>query len=162
MKHVIFSSGRMKWINKKKSDTCIFCSISKRDGKEKSFELYRDDFLMVILNIFPYNTGHLQVVPLRHTEKLEEMNDDEVSMLFIMAKKCMKLLSKTYKPCGFNVGINEGGCDAGGSINHLHVHIVPRYRRDFGFMETIAETKVIPESPKETFRALLKNADMLG
>jgi diadenosine tetraphosphate (Ap4A) HIT family hydrolase len=117
---------------------------------------------MVIMNIFPYNTGHLQVIPVKHATALEELDDKTVSELFVLVKKCLKLLKKVLGPEGFNIGINQGENVAGASIPHLHIHIVPRYRNDFGFMEIIAKTKVLPESVDETYEKLLKNVKILG
>ena len=163
MRNVIFAPSRMRWVvnPKKKLKGCLFCRIAKGDKKVPQKVLYRDEHVIVLMNIFPYNTGHLQVIPVRHVENLEDLSTDEICNLFTMVQKATRLLKKVLRPKGFNIGINIGGEIAGASVNHLHVHIVPRYERDFGFMEVIAETKVLPESLEQTFEKLKKEVDML-
>ena len=123
--------------------------------------VYRNSNFLVVMNIYPYNTGHLQVMPLEHVKNLDDLSDDDVSDMFVLVKKCVKLLKKTLCPEGFNIGLNQGGEAAGASIEHLHIHMVPRFRRDFGFIDIIGETKVLPEPVGETFERLKKNAKML-
>ncbi len=159
----LFSESRMAWINNKQrkgNGKCIFCRLAKGDMDEKKI-LHRDKELLVMMNIFPYNTGHLQVLPLRHVKTFEELTDKEVASLFVMVKKCVRLLSKVLKPDGFNIGVNIGGDVAGASISHLHIHIVPRFRGDIGFMESVADTKVVPQTLNQIFRKLKKEAGML-
>lgn len=142
----IFSPLRRKWVihDKEKSEkSCIFCEIAKGNKKIPQKIVYRDNEFMVLMNIYPYNTGHLQVVPIRHIETLEELRDNEYEKLWKFVKKSVILLKEVLHPKGFNIGINLGE-EAGASIKHLHVHIVPRFKRDFGFMEIIARTKVVP------------------
>ncbi|MBN2042789.1 MAG: HIT domain-containing protein [Candidatus Aenigmarchaeota archaeon] len=159
-KNYLWAKSRSKWV-KHKVEGCIFCGIAKRDPKIFTKLLYMGKDFMVIMNIFPYNTGHLQVIPKRHVETLEELNENEFRGLFEMTKKVIRLIDKALKPAGYNIGINMGGDIAGGSIRHLHVQIVPRYPRDAGFMETTAETKVMPETLDETFGKLKKHVKML-
>jgi len=113
------------------------------------------------MNIFPYNTGHLQVLPLRHVETFEELTEKEIASLFVMVRRCVRLLRKVLNPDGFNIGVNIGGDVAGASIAHLHVHIVPRFRGDSGFMESVADTKVLPQTLDQVFEKLKKEARML-
>jgi len=162
--HWLTSPGRLEWVKnapKKGKGGCIFCRIAKGDKKIPSRVLYRNENFLVIMNIFPYNTGHLQVLPVKHVINLEDMEERQVSGMFVLVKKCMKLLKKVVQPEGFNVGFNQGGDVAGASIEHLHVHIVPRFRRDFGFMDVISGTKVLPESINDTYRGLKKHIKIL-
>ncbi len=158
-KYHLFSPSRLKWVRKTHKG-CLFCRIVENDPKVPKKVLYRNDNLLVVMNMFPYNTGHLQVLPARHVEDFEELSGEEISSLFTMVKKCIKLLKKVLKPVGFNVGINIGEA-AGASVPHLHIHIVPRFRRDFGFMEVIGETKVLPETLEQTYEKLRKEVGML-
>lgn len=160
----LWANSRMKWVKKpgKKTRGCTFCGIAKGNPNIPKKVLYKDRDLMVIMNIFPYNVGHLQVVPVRHVVWLEDLTREEFDKLFKMVKKTILLLRKTLNPSGFNVGLNFGGGVSGGSILHLHVQIVPRYERDLGFMELTAETKVMPESLDRTYRKLMKNVKILG
>jgi len=154
--HYLLAENRIKWVTKKESNRCIFCEIAKGNKKIPQKVLYKDRDVMVIMNIYPYNTGHLQVLPTRHVKTLEELSDEEYTKLFEFVKKSVIVLRKALKPVGFNIGINIGKNVAGASIEHLHVHIVPRYKRDFGFMEIISSTKVLPESIDNTYKRLLK------
>jgi len=158
-KYHLYSSSRLGWV-KKPAKGCVFCGIAKGDRKVPEKTLYKGKDVIVVMNLYPYNTGHLQVFPVRHVEDFEELSDNEIASLFSMVKKCVKFLKKVLNPAGFNIGLNIGS-EAGGSVRHLHVHIVPRFPRDYGFMEMLAETKVMPESLDKTFERLKKEAKML-
>jgi diadenosine tetraphosphate (Ap4A) HIT family hydrolase len=151
----------MKWVKKKQAKGCLFCNIAKGDKKTPSEILYNDGKFMVLMNIFPYNTGHLQVLPVKHVAAIEDLDDKDVSAMFILVKKCVKLLKKVLQPLGFNIGINQGGDVAGASVEHLHIHIVPRFRRDLGFIDLISSTKVLPEPVGETYKKLKRHAKIL-
>jgi len=151
---------RMGWVTKSKPKGCIFCRIAKGDKRVPSRILYRGKKTMVIMNLFPYNTGHLEVIPIRHVKDLSELTEEELQDLWRRIVKSMRLLRRVLKPQGFNVGINIGEL-AGASVEHLHVHIVPRFRRDFGFMEVTGETRVMPESIDETFDKLKQHVKLL-
>lgn len=160
----LFSPIRMKWIKgkrMKKIKGCIFCRIAKGDKSIPQKILYKDNNLIVLMNMFPYNTGHLQVIPTKHVENFDELSDEEIEKLFVMVKKCVKLLKKVLKPKGFNIGINLGGDVAGASIGHFHIHIVPRFERDFGFMEVVGKTKVMPCDIESVYKELKKEIKIL-
>jgi len=124
---------------------CIFCAQSSGDERVTKMAVFEDDFLMVELNIFPYNTGHLMVVPKRHVNSLTELDDDERNRIFKMVSKVEKLQREVVEPAGIDIGINIGKA-AGESIPHLHVQLVPIYEKDRGFMETALNTKVMKKS----------------
>lgn len=156
----LFSPSRKKWVTKDKKkveNICVFCEIARGNKKIPQKVIYRDEEVMVLMNIYPYNTGHLQVVPVRHVESLEELSKKEYIKLWKFVKKSVILLREVLKPKGFNIGINIGK-EAGASIKHLHVHIVPRFERDFGFMEIIARTKVVPADMEKLHKKLKKKA----
>jgi len=158
------SPSRMEWVKnpgKKAGKGCLFCKMAKGDKEIPSLVLRKDGKFMVAMNIFPYNVGHLQVLPVKHYDALEEMGDKDVSQMFILVKKCVKLLKKVLDPLGFNIGFNQGGDVAGASIKHLHVHIVPRFKRDFGFIDILSSTKVLSEPVDKTYERLKKHARML-
>lgn len=115
---------------------------------------------MVIMNIFPYNVGHLEVVPIRHVKDIEDLFMEEFLKFFQMIKKSVVLLKKAMKPEGLNIGFNLGEF-SGASIPHLHAQIVPRYKRDLGFMEATAETKVMSEGLEDTYKKLMKFKNIL-
>jgi len=128
---------------------CIFCAQAEGDDRVTKMEVFEDDFLMVELNIFPYNTGHLMVVPKRHVNSMTDLEDEERNRLFKMVSKVEELQREVVEPAGIDVGMNIGKA-AGESIPHLHVQLVPIYEKDRGFMETSLDTKVMKESLEDT------------
>jgi diadenosine tetraphosphate (Ap4A) HIT family hydrolase len=139
---------------------CIFCAIIEGNPRVKTKIVYRDDAFMVILNMFPFNPGHVMVVPLRHVVKLSELNQDEANAFFWMGVKTVKLIRTAFNPTGINMGLNIGSA-AGASIHHLHLHIVPRYPRELGFLETTADTRTLVMDAKTTYERLLPHLDIL-
>lgn len=140
--------------------SCIFCAQAEGDDRVTKLPVYEDDFLMVVLNIFPYNTGHLLVVPKRHVNSLSELEDDERNRLFSMVERVEALQKEVAEPAGIDIGINLGKA-AGESIEHLHVQLVPIYEKDRGFMETALDTKVMKKSLDDMQAEYREKADML-
>jgi diadenosine tetraphosphate (Ap4A) HIT family hydrolase len=163
-KNYLWATSRMKYVKKKHKQTpgCLFCNIAKDDPNTPKKVLWKDKDMMVIMNIFPYNVGHLEVVPIKHVVWPEELSIQEYQKMWEMVKRTVILLKKALNASAFNIGLNIGGDLAGGSILHLHVQIVPRYVRDSGFMEATASTKVMPQSIDETFNTLKKHVSVLG
>jgi len=160
----LWATSRGKWVKKPhhgKGEKCVFCGIAGNDPSIPKKVLYKDKDIMVVMNLFPYNKGHLQVVPIRHVVFPEDLTDEEYAKFFLMIRKAMALIRKTLEPKGFNVGLNVGGDIAGGSIMHLHAQIVPRYTRDLGFMEVTIGTKVMTESIETTYKKFMVNIAML-
>ena len=149
----------MKWIKsyKKKSAKCVFCQIVNK--KEKAFIL-KEGEIFVIMNKFPYTTGHLIIFPRRHVKEIEDLKKDELEKLFTTLQNTVKLLKRALQPKGFNIGINIGEV-ASASIEHIHIHIVPRFGADAGFMEIFDSTKVMPEPLGKTFKKLKKFSNIL-
>ncbi len=139
---------------------CIFCAQSEDDDRVTKLQVFEDDFLMVILNIFPYNTGHLMVVPRKHVNSLTELSDQERDRLFAMVARVEKLQREVVEPEGIDIGLNIGEA-AGESIDHLHVQLVPIYEKDRGFMETSLNTKVMKKSLEDTQEEYWGRADIL-
>ncbi len=139
---------------------CIFCAQAEGDDRVTKLEVFEDDFLMVELNIFPYNTGHLLVVPKRHVNSLTELEDEERNRLFAMVAKVQELQEEVVDPAGIDVGINIGEA-AGESIPHLHVQLVPIYEKDRGFMETSLDTKVMKKSLTDMQEEYRERVDIL-
>ncbi len=139
---------------------CIFCAQANGDERVSKVTVYEDDFLMVELNIFPYNTGHLMVVPKKHVNSMVELEDDERDKLFSMVAKVEELQREVVDPAGIDVGINIGK-EAGESIPHLHVQLVPIYEKDRGFMETSLDTKVMKKSIMDMAEEYRERKDIL-
>lgn len=140
---------------------CLLCGVAQNKPGVIKKVVYKDKLAMVILNVFPYNTGHVQVVPMRHVEALEDLTKKEHDHLFDLVNRTVVMLKKTFSPAGLNVGMNIGGDISGASIKHIHVQIVPRYARDTGFMEVTASTKVMPMTLDQVLEKLKANASVL-
>ena len=129
---------------------CIFCDHLSSDDDEAAHILYRGEHVFVILNAFPYNTGHVMVAPLRHVGELADLSEKESAELFGVATKATGVIGAAMSPEGFNIGANVGAAAGAGIPGHLHVHVVPRWAGDTNFMTTIGETKVLPEVLEQT------------
>jgi ATP adenylyltransferase len=162
--HNLWAPWRVEYIIGKKLPGCIFCPEYHGQSDEQRLILYRDDLVMVMMNRFPYNNGHLLVSPWRHISSLDELTADEERDLMNWVKKSTRVLKKVMRPDGFNVGLNLGREAGAGFEEHLHFHIVPRWRGDTNFMAVLAEVRSIPEHLKQSYSKLLpyfikENAD---
>lgn len=124
---------------------CILCAVRDNDERVKSLKIYEDNFCFIVLNLYPYNPAHLMIVPQRHLIKFIELTKEELIHINRTIQGIQLLLDDLYSPKGYNIGINQGR-DAGGSIEHLHFHIIPRYGSELGFIDIVGETRVLPES----------------
>ena len=131
-------------------DGCIFCDHLAAGDDDTAHILYRGSTVFVILNAFPYNTGHVMVAPLRHVGELGDLSDVESAELFGVATKAAGVIGAAMSPEGFNIGANVGAAAGAGVPGHLHVHVVPRWAGDTNFMTTIGDTKVLPEVLAQT------------
>jgi ATP adenylyltransferase len=126
-------------------DACIFCSLPRAQADRDNLILRRGRRVFVILNKFPYNPGHLMVVPYTHTAELDDLVPDELTDLMLELRRAVGYLRRVMNPAGYNVGINLGRTAGAGIPGHVHYHVVPRWDGDYNFMPIIAETKVIPQ-----------------
>jgi len=138
---------------REKSD-CIFCEKAKSRNDRKDFILKRGKYCFVILNIYPYNNGHLMIAPYRHISEISHLRKCEISELFQLLKEYELKLKKKLSPDGFNVGLNVGKVAGAGFEHHIHFHIVPRWEGDTNFMPVISDTKVISQSLEEVYNLL--------
>jgi len=148
---------------KSEESACLFCRVASLGPEydEENLVVYRGERVFAILNKFPYNNGHLMVVPYRHVPSCEELSDDELADLYRTINLMLKALRAAYSPDGFNIGANIGR-DAGAGIEgHFHVHIVPRWRGDTNFMPVTAGTKVIPQLLKDSFDSIRRAIEKL-
>jgi ATP adenylyltransferase len=127
------------------ADVCIFCSLPRAHADRDNLILRRGRRVFVILNKFPYNPGHLMVVPYTHTADLDELVPDELTDLMLELRRAVAHLQRGMSPDGYNIGINLGRTAGAGIPRHVHYHVVPRWDGDHNFMPVIAETKVIPQ-----------------
>lgn len=159
MSDVLYSPWRLKYILSQKDEECIFCIRPSVQNDEKHLILHRSKHSFVIMNLFPYNNGHLMAVPFRHVSRLADLSKDELSDLFEIVQLCEKVMHQTYSPDGLNIGLNLGRAAGAGIEAHLHVHIVPRWNGDVNFMTVIGATRVIPESFDRAFKQLKEQFD---
>lgn len=134
---------------------CVFCRILVSDESDDSlYVLWRDDRCAAVLNAFPYTSGHLMVMPLRHVGELEDVEPGEAASLWEALADAVRALKTAYAPDGINVGVNLGRSAGAGVPGHFHVHCVPRWNGDTNFMTALAETRVLPESLPATYEKL--------
>lgn len=131
---------------KPKLETSLFTSIAQSTDDISNLVIVRDRTCYALLNRYPYNGGHLMVVPYKEVADLHGLTDEELADLWKLARRCISALTAVMKPDGFNVGINLGKVAGAGIVEHLHVHIVPRWNGDTNFMPVIANTGVLPEA----------------
>ncbi len=134
---------------KPKLDTSLFTHIAQSSDDEANLVIARDRACYALLNRYPYNGGHLMVVPYKEVADLHGLTDEELTDLWKLARRCISALTATMKPDGFNVGINLGKVAGAGIEEHLHVHIVPRWNGDTNFMPVIAGAGVLPQALNE-------------
>ena len=135
--------------------SCVFCELQEdAHDDESKFILHRAAHNFVVLNIYPYISGHLLIVPYAHLPELDVAPKATTDELMDLTKHCQTLLREAYTPHGFNIGMNLGRSAGAGVAEHIHMHIMPRWTGDINFMTTIGETRVIPEDLKTTYRKL--------
>lgn len=132
---------------------CVFC-LGGEDDDERRLVLLRGQSGFVILNRFPYNSGHLMIAPFRHTAALVDLTDAECAEVMALLQRAVRVLDAAMTPEGYNVGINVSAAAGAGIADHLHVHVVPRWQGDTNFMPVVGETKVMPELLADTWRRL--------
>jgi len=133
---------------------CVFCRILKETDDAANFVLFRSRSLFVILNLFPYTSGHLLVAANRHIASLGEARPDELHEIIDIARRCEEALRREYRPDGFNLGFNLGRAAGAGVEHHLHLHILPRWVGDSNFVSVVGETRVLPEDLPVTYKRL--------
>ena len=134
---------------KPKLDASLFTQIAQSTDDEANLVIVRDRSCYALLNRYPYNGGHIMVVPYKEVPDLNGLTDDELADLWKLVRRCTNALAAAMKPDGFNVGINLGKVAGAGIAEHLHIHIVPRWNGDTNFMPVIAHTGVVPDALKE-------------
>ena len=150
----LWTPWRMSYVGTGRPEGCIFCVKPSEHRDEQHLILGRSQRAYVLLNLYPYNSGHLMVVPYLHTGDLATLPSEIGAEVLALTQQAIAALTAEYRPQGFNVGLNLGEV-AGGSVSaHLHLHVVPRWGGDTNFMPTTADTKVLPETLDQTYRRL--------
>ena len=137
-------------------DGCLFCNAAAatRDTDGDNLVLHRAELNFVIINKYPYNNGHLMIAPFAHVADLDASSSDQLTEMMTLARSCERILRDAYDPQGFNIGLNLGAAAGAGVLDHLHLHIVPRWSGDASFLTATADTRVIPETPLGTYDRL--------
>lgn len=152
---ILWAPWRMEYVVGDREEGCLFCSKLQGGNDRSNLILHRGNQSFMILNRFPYTSGHLMVVPNRHVASLEELNEGEMLELMMVLKKSLHVLKGALKPDGFNVGMNLGREAGAGIEAHVHFHVVPRWNGDTNFMPVLFDTKVIPEFLEKMYEKLL-------
>ena len=132
----------------------MFCNAQARQDDAANLIAFRGERAYVILNRYPYTSGHLMVVPLEHKPDLEQLDPGTRAEMMELTARCMSVLRKVYNPQAFNMGANIGEAAGAGVLGHVHIHIVPRWNGDTNFMSALGETRVLPESLEDTYRKI--------
>ena len=152
----LWAPWRIEYIkSNEKTEGCIFC-FEDAMNDEKRLVVYRTIHSFVIMNLYPYNNGHIMVVPNKHISDLFELNKNEYMDLMELKRASIKIVKFVFNPHGLNVGMNLGICAGAGVDDHLHIHIVPRWNGDTNFMPVVGQTKVISEHMQQSFQELKK------
>jgi ATP adenylyltransferase len=130
-------------------DESLFTRIAQSSDDEDNLVIARDKTCYALLNRYPYNGGHLMVVPYQQTADLNGLTEQELADLMLLTRRCQAALTKVMRPDGFNIGINLGKCAGAGIVEHLHIHVVPRWSGDTNFMPVIADVGVVPQALNE-------------
>ena len=145
----------MEYIEKHEpSAECIFCRELPREDGPENLVVYRGRSAFVILNRYPYTSGHLMVAPYAHKGSLEDLDPETRAEIMELSNRAMSVLRAVYHPEAFNLGANIGAAAGAGVAHHVHLHVVPRWGGDTNFMSTIGETRVLPEQLPDTYRRI--------
>ena len=150
----LFATWRMNYVTAPKHEGCIFCDFPAEERDEERYILYRGAVCYVILNIYPYNPGHMIVTPYRHTNLYETLSRDEHFEMARLTSDAICTLKRVSMPDGFNTGMNLGKTAGAGIAEHLHLHVVPRWNGDNNFMPVMTNTRVVPEALNATYAKL--------
>lgn len=155
-RRVLFRPERYKYIKKiDQPKTCVFCDANQKQIGPESLCVYKSEHSMILLNKYPYNSGHLLVLPRKHIGELLKLSDAEYLDLMETVRIATKAITDIYNPAAMNLGMNHGAVAGAGIPDHLHFHIVPRWSGDLNFFPLIAETKVVIETLEQTYQHFL-------
>jgi ATP adenylyltransferase len=156
-----FNFDKLGYLKGPKPEGCILCLVAEGSDKVDRLVVSESEGFLVSLNLYPYNPGHLIVFPRRHVVDIRELTKPERSELGELTDRCLAVLDEVMKPTAYNIGYNMG-LAAGASIDHLHMHIIPRYPREIGIAELIAGSRVLVQDPRETKKLLSESFARIG
>jgi ATP adenylyltransferase len=134
-----------------KKSGCVFCDLPKLGDDAKAGIVYRGEHCFVILNIYPYTSGHVMVVPFAHLDELQKLSMDAAQEMIELSQKMENVLRGLYKPDGINLGMNIGKAAGAGIAGHIHMHVLPRWIADANFISVVGETRILPEDLEVTY-----------
>jgi ATP adenylyltransferase len=157
----LFAPWRMEYIRSlgKPEEGCFLCACAAADTDEQRagrFVLWQTEHSVVLMNLFPYNNGHLLIAPRAHKAELEELTEAERGDVMLQTGECVQLLKRAVSAQGFNIGINLGKCAGAGLPGHLHQHVVPRWAGDTNFMGVVGEVRVVPQAIGQLYEELMQ------
>jgi len=161
MKH-IWSPWRLEYLTMKKQPGCIFCNAMESSDDRENLVLYRGELAFLILNRFPYNNGHLMVVPYAHVSSPEELEPAALTEMMLLLNRSLAALKSAMQPEGFNTGMNLGRVAGAGVEDHVHIHVVPRWLGDTNFMPVVGDMRVVPQTWRQTYDQLKAALEALG
>lgn len=150
MKH-LWSPWRMAYLTEERPRGCIFCLMAAENRDPENLIVLRAKHAFVVLNRFPYNAGHLMVVPYQHVPSVEDLPAETLTEMMLLVNRCLAALRCAMSPEGFNIGANLGHVAGAGIAEHVHLHVVPRWEGDTNFMPVLADVRVVPELLVETY-----------
>jgi ATP adenylyltransferase len=151
----LWSPWRYQYISKaNREEECIFCAKPAESRDEQNYIVHRGKRCFVLLNLYPYTSGHLMIAPYEHVATLEDAPLESLLEMMRLTREAERHLRRVYRPEGLNMGMNIGKCAGAGVAGHIHMHVLPRWTGDANFMSTVGETRVLPEELAETHRKL--------
>jgi ATP adenylyltransferase len=151
----LWSPWRYQYISKaNREEECIFCAKPAESRDEQNYIVHRGKRCFVLLNLYPYTSGHLMIAPYEHVATLEDALLESLLEMMRLTREAERHLRRVYRPEGLNMGMNIGKCAGAGVAGHIHMHVLPRWTGDANFMSTVGETRVLPEDLAETHRKL--------
>lgn len=138
---------------------CVLCRLRAEERDRENLILTRESHNYIVLNRYPYTSGHLMIVSYRHVASLSDATADELCEMILLSRSCERILQDLYRPDGFNIGFNIGRSAGAGVAGHLHLHVVPRWEADANFVSVVGQTRVIPEDLETTYEKLVSRFD---
>jgi ATP adenylyltransferase len=153
----LWSPWRYRYVSKADPGPgCVFCLKPAENRDPDNLIVYRGPECYVVMNLFPYTTGHLLVVPFEHVATLEETSEAALQEMMSLTRSAARHLGEVYKPKGLNIGMNLGECAGAGIAGHIHMHVLPRWPGDVNFMTAVGETRILPEDLRTTYEKLTR------
>jgi len=155
MENILYAPWRNEYVTGEKTEGCVFCHISTHPQDDESLHvLYRDEHCFIVMNRYPYTPGHFMIIPHRHTDALESLDQDVWLHMSALAQKGVRMFKEGFGTHGVNIGMNLGNAGGAGIAEHIHLHLVPRWEKDTNFITAIAHTRVYSTDFETIYRRL--------